>query len=46
MEQYYDPNKQFEWTKQYIIANMLVTIDCAKKLMKKLDDYDARANLL
>lgn len=46
MEQYYDPNVQFEWTKKYIIANMLVTVDCAKKLMKNLNDYDARANLL
>jgi alcohol dehydrogenase YqhD (iron-dependent ADH family) len=46
MEQYYDPHKQFEWTKKYIIANMIVTVDCARKLMKNLNDYDARANLL
>ncbi|MDR0985666.1 MAG: iron-containing alcohol dehydrogenase [Mycoplasmataceae bacterium] len=45
-ESYFDVNQTFEWTKQYILANMRVLVDCAKILKKNNQDYDARANLL
>jgi alcohol dehydrogenase YqhD (iron-dependent ADH family) len=45
-EQYYDPISTFDWTKEYLLANMRVCLMCAKKLAKNNQDYDARGNLL
>ena len=46
IEQYYDMEYDFEWTKQYLIANMKVLLKYAKTVMKYPRDYRARANIL
>jgi hypothetical protein len=47
MEQYYDATlPMFEWTRQYLLANMRVVYECAKRLVKDNQDYEARAVLL
>lgn len=46
LEQYYDRGDHFAWTKQYILANMRVCVDCARKLAKNPQDLIARTNLL
>lgn len=42
----YDVNRMFNWTREYIYANMRVCLNCAQKLIKNNHDHDARANLL
>ena len=46
LEQYYDVNKHFEWTKQFIIANIKTLLKFVPVALKKPNDYEARANLL
>ena len=46
LEQYYDLNKHFEWTKQYIIANMKVLLKFAPIALRQPNDYEARSNIL
>ena len=46
LEQYYDMEYDFAWTKEYIIANMKVLLKFAKTAMKYPLDYRARANIL
>ena len=46
LEQYYDVDKHFEWTKQYIIANMKVLLKYAPIAMRQPNDYEARSNIL
>lgn len=46
LEQYYDTKNHFEWTKQYIIANIKTLLRFAPIVMKQPKNYEARANIL
>lgn len=46
LEQFYDIHENFDWTKQYLIANMKIILRYYKKVLKYPNDYDARANIL
>ena len=46
LEQYYDTKNHFEWTKQYIIANIKTLLKFAPIVIKQPKNYEARANIL
>lgn len=46
LEQYYDEGGVFEWSKQYIFANLKTLLNQAEILFKDHDNYEARANIL
>ncbi|MDR0739764.1 MAG: iron-containing alcohol dehydrogenase [Mycoplasmataceae bacterium] len=46
LEQFYDPIMTFDWTKEYILANMRECYKSALKFVKNNNDYDAHSNLL
>ncbi len=46
LEQYYDVNKHFEWTKQFIVANIKTLLKFIPIALKNPNDYQARANIL
>ena len=46
LEQYYDIKNHFEWTKQYIIANIKTLLKFVPIVLKQPNNYEARANIL
>ena len=46
LEEYYDMKYDFDWTKQYLIANMKIVLKYAKTALMYPNDSRARANLL
>ena len=46
LEQYYDVNTHFEWTKQFIVANIKTLLKFVPIALKNPNDYQARANIL
>ena len=46
LEQYYDLDNEFEWTRQYLFANMKVVLKYAKTAMMHPKYYEARSNIL
>lgn len=46
LEQYYDVNTHFTWTKQFINANIKTLLKFVPIISKNPNDYEARANIL
>lgn len=46
LEQYYDVDQTFVWTKNYVIANMKTLLQFTPIVMKDLNNLEARSNIL